>query len=76
MYFILRPAVDEVSNITVEWDLSSPLVSTLAVCSLGEGQKIVVEGKAALLDESFFAVGSLQSYPQGETGGNFGIYWL
>lgn len=76
MSFILRPALDMIMNITVEWDLYSTPAGTWAVCSLGEGQKVITKAKASILDDSFFAVGPLHSYPPGRAGGNFGMYWL
>jgi hypothetical protein len=76
MSFILRPAVDGVMTINVEWDLSSTPSGTRAASSLGEGQQVTAQAEASVLDECFFAVGDLQSYPPGESGGKFGLYLL
>ncbi|KAF3018835.1 hypothetical protein E8E14_005574 [Neopestalotiopsis sp. 37M] len=76
MAFMLRPAIDGVLDTTIEWDLSSTPKSTRAVCSLGEGVKVTARIEGTVLDECFFAVGPLQSYPAGETKGSFGTYWL
>ncbi|ETS75349.1 hypothetical protein PFICI_12293 [Pestalotiopsis fici W106-1] len=76
MAFILRPATNDVLDTTIEWDLSSAPQDTRAACSLGEGVTVTAQVKATVLDECFFAVGPLQSYPSGETKGPFGTYWL
>jgi hypothetical protein len=76
MSFILRPAMDGVVDITLEWDLSSTPSGTRAACSLGEGQENFEKAEANVLDECSFAIGTLHSYPPGETGGKFGSYWL
>jgi predicted metalloprotease with PDZ domain len=76
MSFILRPNTNAVLDTTIEWDLSSAPPGTRAVCSLGEGVRVTAQVKAADIDECFFAVGPLHSYPAGETGGPFGTYWL
>jgi len=68
MSFIHNPAIDGIMNIDVEWNLSSTPSGTRAACSLGEGKKITTQAEAAVLDECFFAVGSLRSYPSGEAG--------
>ncbi|KUJ09670.1 uncharacterized protein LY89DRAFT_690119 [Mollisia scopiformis] len=76
MAFILRPDLDMVMDITVEWDLSSTPPGTQAACSLGEGTMVSAKVKPDVLDECFFAVGSLHSYPPLGTSGKFGMYWL
>ena len=76
MSFILRPAVHGVIDITVEGDLSSTPDGTRAACSLREGKRVTTQAEADVLDECFFAVGPLHSYPSAETGGDFGMYWL
>ncbi|RDW58754.1 hypothetical protein BP6252_13230 [Coleophoma cylindrospora] len=76
MGFILQPAVDTSMDVSIEWDLTSTPPGTRAVCTLGEGLSVFAKIKPATLDECFFAVGPLHSYLQGETGGDFGIYWL
>ncbi|KAK9777094.1 putative Peptidase M61 catalytic domain-containing protein [Seiridium cardinale] len=76
MSFILRPATDRVLDTTIEWDVESTPSGTRAACSLGEGIRVSAQIKATDLDECFFAVGPLHSYPRGETGEPFGIYWL
>ncbi|RDW57755.1 hypothetical protein BP5796_12556 [Coleophoma crateriformis] len=74
MAFILQPAVDMPMDVSIEWDVTSTPPGTRAVCTLGEGLSVFANIKPATLDECFFAVGPLHSYPQGETGGDFGIY--
>ncbi|RFU26542.1 hypothetical protein B7463_g9803, partial [Scytalidium lignicola] len=76
MYFILTPALDEIMDISVEWNLSYAPPSTRAVCSLGEGKQVFTQAQASVLEECFFAVGPVHSYPPGETFGKFGTYWL
>lgn len=76
MFFILRPAIEGPMSITVEWDLSSTPSGTRAACSLGEGPKVSIQANPAVLDECFFAVGSLHSYPTEKSKGDFGMYWL
>ncbi|KAK6221089.1 hypothetical protein LQW54_001662 [Pestalotiopsis sp. IQ-011] len=77
MAFILRPAVDDVFDTTIEWDLGSCQPNAQAACSLGEGTRVTASVKGEVLDECFFAVGPLQSYPPApESGGPFPMYWL
>lgn len=76
MSFIPRPALETVMDITIEWDLSSTPLGTTAACSLGKGRKVSAQVKPDVLDECFFAVGPLNSYPAEETNGKFGMYWL
>ncbi|CZR62658.1 uncharacterized protein PAC_12555 [Phialocephala subalpina] len=76
MSFIPRSALDVIMDITIEWGLSSTPPGTRASCSLGEGTKVSAQLKPEVLDECFFAVGPLHSYPASETNGKFGMYWL
>ncbi|CAN8103297.1 unnamed protein product [Discula destructiva] len=87
MDFILRPAKDleeVVDTMVIEWDLDDTPSGTRAVCSLGEQVKLKSSSKPSVLDECFFAVGPLQSYPSpvdGASSGHnrdahFGMYWL
>lgn len=87
MGFLLRPTMqleELVETMVIEWQLSDCPMGTQAVCSLGEGLKVVSTLKPSILDECFFAVGPLQSYPVRKDGGAsdhtnsnpFGMYWL
>lgn len=77
MAFILRPAVDDIFDTTIEWDLGSCPPNARTACSLGEGIRVTASIKAEVLDECFFAVGPLQSYPPAaESSGPFAMYWL
>lgn len=87
MDFILRPANELeilVDTGVIEWLLDHTPPGTRAVCSLGDGAKIVSKLKPSVLDECFFAVGPLQSFPlpqdvassEGSEDGRFGMYWL
>ncbi|MCJ1333681.1 hypothetical protein MMC10_010381 [Thelotrema lepadinum] len=75
MAFILRPAGDEIFDFSIDWDLSSAPPGTRGVCSLGEG-KVTAKVKAAVLDECFFEVGAVKSYPANAVDSPFGLYWL
>lgn len=66
MGFLLRPAEGierEVDGVVIEWDLGDAPSGSRAVCSLGEGVKVVANVRPSVLDECFFAVGPLHSYP-------------
>lgn len=87
MDFIIRPAnlvEANVDKMVIEWNLSDAPAGTRVVCSLGEGPKVESSLKPSVLDECFFAVGPLQSYPSpgGRTSSeqdgtkHFGMYWL
>lgn len=87
MGFILRPAEklgELVEAMNIEWKLDHTPADTRAVCSLGEGAKVASTAKPSTLDECFFAVGPIQSYPPLEVGtsltqrgsSHFGMYWL
>ena len=67
---------DVVFDITIEWNLSSAPSGTRAVCTFGEGQMVTTRQKISVIDECFFAVGALKSYPSETTGGLYGMYWL
>lgn len=66
MAFILRPAealTRDVDGVVINWDLSDTPSGSRAVCSLGEGVQVVASVTPSVLDECFFAVGPLHSYP-------------
>lgn len=91
MGFLLRPAEtlgDLVDTVHVMWDLGDTPSGSHAVCSLGEGIDVVANVTPSVLDECFFAVGPLNSFPPtptspitdaSERGGTLdssGMYWL
>ena len=77
MAFIIGLASEDVLfDITIEWNLSSAPPGTRALCTFGEGQRVSTRQKASVLDECFFALGALKSYPPETTGGQYGMYWL
>ena len=83
--FIPRPAVDEEWDVTVRWEgVESWPEGIRAVCSLGEGQEVRVQGRPGrVLARSYFAVGRLERWPpwaDGDDGGDdgvgrFAMYW-
>ena len=75
MAFLLRPAGDQIFDVSIDWDLSSAPPGTRGVCSLGEG-KVTAKVKAEVLDECFFEVGAVKSYPANASNSPFGLYWL
>ncbi|MCJ1395906.1 hypothetical protein MMC18_008792, partial [Xylographa bjoerkii] len=75
--FLLRIASKEVSyDITIEWNLLRAPPGTRVVCTFGEGQRVSTRNKPSVLDDCFFAVGAMQSYPAKTTGAHFTMYWL
>ncbi|MCJ1386607.1 hypothetical protein MMC17_009733 [Xylographa soralifera] len=75
--FLLRLASDEVSyEVTIEWNLLLAPPETRAVCTFGEGQKVSTRINPSVLDDCFFAVGLLKSYPAKPTGGQYAMFWL
>lgn len=70
MAFILRPAeaLEKIVNtVAIKWDLSDAPSGSRAVCSLGEGVVVLADVRPSMLDECFFAVGPLNSYPPAPT---------
>ena len=75
MAILLRPAGDETFDITIDWDLSASPPGSRSVCSFGEG-RVATKAKAVTLDECFFEVGAVKSFPPSTIDQPFGLYWL
>jgi len=82
MAFLLIPVlqtgdeVKETYHIDLIWDLSVCPPGTRAACTFGEGSHITAEVKPSVLEECYFMVGSVKSYPPPQASGPFGFYWL
>ena len=75
--FLLTIDADEADyQMSIEWDLASAPASTRAVCTWGEGPSIRFYGRPAVLEEAFFMVGPVKSYPAADTDSPYGTYWI